>query len=406
MDYTLKEKTQSKAVAEITNNSEEIDKAKKEAYNKLSRKVKIPGFRVGKAPYEIGAAYIGNERLLEESLDILMDRSIEDFLKKENIDIFSSPSVSVKELSNDKFVYEVSVEFLPEIDVDVDKKIEINKTIEVTDEEIEEKLKELQDTFTELEPKDGPVEKGDIVEFSYSINGKEEQTLTAEVGKDKVVEGFEDSIIGKTVNEEFEVTLTNSTVKFKILSIKTKKIPEINDDFAKEVGADSLEKLREQIKNQIYENKKLQLEESRGQEALEVLVDNLQVELPSHYIEEETEERYKEIEEEYLRRGVKLESLLEKEGKTVESFKNEIKEAIIHEMKEDLILRKIIEAKNITVSDEEVEEEYEHILLEQNIDRNRLPLTDDLRRHIENELLRDKAISVLKENTVMSFGGE
>ena len=406
MDYTLKEKTQSKAVAEITNNSEEIDKAKKEAYNKLSRKVKIPGFRVGKAPYEIGAAYIGNERLLEESLDILMDRSIEDFLKKENIDIFSSPSVSVKELSNDKFVYEVSVEFLPEIDVDVDKKIEINKTIEVTDEEIEEKLKELQDTFTELEPKDGPVEKGDIVEFSYSINGKEEQTLTAEVGKDKVVEGFEDSIIGKTVNEEFEVTLTNSTVKFKILSIKTKKIPEINDDFAKEVGADSLEKLREQIKNQIYENKKLQLEENRGQEALEMLVDNLQVELPSHYIEEETEERYKEIEEEYLRRGVKLESLLEKEGKTVESFKNEIKEAIIHEMKEDLILRKIIEAKKITVSDEEVEDEYEHILLEQNIDPNRLPLTDDLRRHIENELLRDKAISVLKENTVMSFGGE
>ena len=406
MDYTLKEKTQSKAVAEITNNSEEIDKAKKEAYNKLSRKVKIPGFRVGKAPYEIGAAYIGNERLLEESLDILMDRSIEDFLKKENIDIFSSPSVSVKELSNDKFVYEVSVEFLPEIDVDVDKKIEINKTIEVTDEEIEEKLKELQDTFTELEPKDGPVEKGDIVEFSYSINGKEEQALTAEVGKDKVVEGFEDSIIGKTVNEEFEVTLTNSTVKFKILSIKTKKIPEINDDFAKEVGADSLEKLREQIKNQIYENKKLQLEENRGQEALEMLVDNLQVELPSHYIEEETEERYKEIEEEYLRRGVKLESLLEKEGKTVESFKNEIKEAIIHEMKEDLILRKIIEAKKITVSDEEVEDEYEHILLEQNIDPNRLPLTDDLRRHIENELLRDKAISVLKENTVMSFGGE
>jgi len=119
----------------------------------------------------------------------------------------------------------VSVEFLPEIDVDVDKKIEINKTIEVTDEEIEEKLKELQDTFTELEPKDGPVEKGDIVEFSYSINGKEEQTLTAEVGKDKVVEGFEDSIIGKTVNEEFEVTLTNSTVKFKVLSIKTKKFP-------------------------------------------------------------------------------------------------------------------------------------------------------------------------------------
>jgi len=230
--------------------------------------------------------------------------------------------------------------------------------------------------------------------------------LTAEVGKDKVVEGFEEGIIGKTVNEEFEVKLTNSVVKFKILSIKSKKVPEVNDELAKEVGVDSLDKLKEQIKNQIYENKKLQLEENRGQEALEMLVDGLQVELPSHYIDDETEERYKGIAEEYLRRGVKLESLLEKEGKTVESFKNEIKEAIIHEMKEDLILRKIIETKKITVSDEEIEEEYEHILLEQNIDRNRLPLTDDLRRHIENELLRDKAISILKENTVMSFGGE
>ncbi len=406
MDYTLKEKTQSKAVVEITNNSEEINKAKKEAYNKLSKKVKIPGFRVGKAPYEIGAAYIGNDRLLEESLDILMDRSIEDFLKKENIDIFTSPSVNIKEFSDDKFVYEVNVEFLPEVDIDVDKKIEIKKTIEVTDEEVEEKLKELQDTFTELEPKDGSVEKGDIVEISYSINGKDEQTLTAEVGKDKVVEGFEEGIIGKTVNEEFEMKLTNSVVKFKILSIKSKKVPEVNDELAKEVGVDSLDKLKEQIKNQIYENKKLQLEENRGQEALEMLVDGLQVELPSHYIDDETEERYKGIAEEYLRRGVKLESLLEKEGKTVESFKNEIKEAIIHEMKEDLILRKIIETKKITVSDEEIEEEYEHILLEQNIDRNRLPLTDDLRRHIENELLRDKAISILKENTVMSFGGE
>jgi len=230
--------------------------------------------------------------------------------------------------------------------------------------------------------------------------------LTAEVGKDKVVEGFEEGIIGKTVNEEFEVKLTNSVVKFKILSIKSKKVPEVNDELAKEVGVDSLDKLKEQIKNQIYENKKLQLEENRGQEALEMLVDGLQVELPSHYIDDETEERYKGIAEEYLRRGVKLESLLEKEGKTVESFKNEIKEAIIHEMKEDLILRKIIETKKITVSDEEIEEEYEHILLEQNIDRNRLPLTDDLRRHIENELLRDKAMSILKENTVMSFGGE
>jgi len=406
MEYKVKEKTQSKLVAEIVNSKEEIENAKKESYKKLIEKVKVPGFRVGKAPYEIGAAFIGEGRLLEESLDLLLDKSLLELFDKENIEPFTRPYVDVKEVSNEKFVYEVEIEFLPEVNVDLSNKIVIKRNVEVKEEEIEEKLKELQDTFTELTPKDSPVENGDIVELTYSINGKEEQSITVEVGKDKVFADFNDKVIGKNVNEEFEVSNENTTIKFKIVSIKTKKIPEINDDFAKEIGVNNVGELKEKIRKEIYENKKLQIEENRGQEALLELVSNLNVELPSRYIEESVEERFKEYETEYLKRGLKLENLLEKEGKTIDDFKKELREDVIQELKETLIIRSIVRNYNLQATEEEINEEFEHLLLEENIDRSKVRLTDELRNYFKNAILRNKALSILKENAIIEFGGE
>ncbi|MGC9099855.1 MAG: trigger factor [Caldisericum sp.] len=406
MDYIVKEKTQSKIVGEITHSKDEIENAKREAYLNLSKKIKIPGFRLGKAPYEVGSAYIGPERLLEEAFELLLDKSIPEFLEKENIDPFTKPSVDVKEFSNDRIVYEVTVEFLPQIEFDPDRKIEIKRTIEISESEIEEKLKELQETFTELEPKNSPVENGDIIEVAYKIGDKEEQTITVEVGKDKVVGNFNELVLGKVVDDEFEVQTQNKVIKFRVVSIKTKKIPEINDDFAKEIGSDSLDALKEKIKSELLENKKLQLEENRGREALHDLALELNVELPQKYIEEEVESRYKEYETEYLKHGLKLESLLEKEGKTVLQFKEEIKKNIIQELLETLILREIIRKKGLTVSKEEIEEEFERILMEEHIEKGTAKLNDEIVRYIKNEILKNKAISILKENTIILFGGE
>lgn len=406
MEYTVKEKTQSKVVAEVTHDKEEIEKAKKDAYVNLSKKVKIPGFRLGKAPYEIGSAYIGEERLLEEAFELLLDKSLVEFLEKEQIDPFTKPSVDVKEFSSGKIVYEVVVEFLPQIDFDPDKKIEIKRNIEVKEEEIEEKLKELQDTFTELEPKEGSVENGDIIEVAYKIGDKEEQTITVEVGKDKVVGNFNEVVLGKNIGDEFEVSTQNTTIKFRIVSIKKKKIPEINDAFAKEIGSESLEDLKNKIRNEIYENKKLQLEENKGREALHDIANSLDVELPKNYIEEETEVRYKEYETEYLKHGLKLESLLEKEGKSVESFKDEIKKDIIQELKETLIIREIVKKKGLTATKEEIEDEFDRILQDEHIEKGAMKMNEEIERYIRNQILRNKAISILKENTIILFGGE
>jgi trigger factor len=407
MNYVVKEKTQSKIVGEITNDKDEIAVAKKDAYANLSKKVKIPGFRLGKAPYEIGSAYIGDERLLEEAFELLLDKSLNEFLEKEQIDPFTKPKVDVKEFGNERIVYEVLVEFLPHIDFDPDRKIELKKTIEVKEEEIEEKLKELQDTFTELEPKESAVENGDIIEVAYKIGDKEEQTITVEVGKDKVYGNFNEVVLGKNIGDEFEVGSQNTAIRFKLLSIKTKKVPEINDDFAKEaLGVDSLDALKEKIQKEIYENKRLQMVEDRGRIALSTLAKDLQVELPENYIGEEVESRFKEYETEYLKHGVKLESLLEKEGKRVEDFKNEIRGEVIQELKESLILKEIIAKKGLTVSDEEIQQEFEHMLEEEHLQGKGVKMNDKVRRYIKNEILKSKALSILKENAIILFGGE
>ena len=407
MNYVVKEKTQSKIVGEITNDKDEIAVAKKDAYANLSKKVKIPGFRLGKAPYEIGSAYIGDERLLEEAFELLLDKSLNEFLEKEQIDPFTKPKVDVKEFGNERIVYEVLVEFLPHIDFDPDRKIELKKTIEVKEEEIEEKLKELQDTFTELEPKESAVENGDIIEVAYKIGDKEEQTITVEVGKNKVYGNFNEVVLGKNIGDEFEVGSQNTAIRFKLLSIKTKKVPEINDDFAKEaLGVDSLDALKEKIQKEIHENKRLQMVEDRGRIALSTLAKDLQVELPENYIGEEVESRFKEYETEYLKHGVKLESLLEKEGKRVEDFKNEIRGEVIQELKESLILKEIIAKKGLTVSDEEIQQEFEHMLEEEHLQGKGVKMNDKVRRYIKNEILKSKALSILKENAIILFGGE
>ncbi|MEF3245403.1 MAG: hypothetical protein K6343_05440, partial [Caldisericaceae bacterium] len=223
---------------------------------------------------------------------------------------------------------------------------------------------------------------------------------------DKVIGDFNEKIIGKSQNDEFDVNTNNTFVRFKVVSIKSKKSPELNDDFAKEVGADSLNDLKEKIKKEIFENKKLQAEESRGNKALDYLASKLDCELPSGYIEEATEERFKELDREYIKRGLKLQNLLEKEGKTVDEFKKELKEDIVEELKKDLVIREIIKKYDIQASDDEIKEAFERLVKEENLDSSKISLTNELRNYLKNVILRTKALSILKENAIIEFGGD
>ncbi|MGB9695045.1 MAG: trigger factor [Caldisericaceae bacterium] len=405
MDYTVKEKTQSKIVFDVKNNKDEIEKTKLEAYQKLSKDVRIPGFRKGKAPYDVGAAFIGEANLLEETLKILLDRAYVELLEKEKISPIDDPEVNVDKFENDSFEYTVAVEFLPEIAIDFDKKIELSVDNSVSEEEAKAKMQELVDSFTQIRPVEKPVEVGDIVEVGYSVDGKETKNLTLEVGKERVVGNFNEQILGKKKGDTFTVITESTSIQFTVVEVKEKIVPVVNDEFAKEAGFDSLESLNEKIKKEISENKRLQAEEMRGNTALTKIAESIDIELPRKFIEHDVDDRIKELEKNYLKRGYKLEEVLKKEGKTIEDLRKEIEKQSEKDLKEDLVLRSLILKKDIQVTDDEIKDEFNHIV-ETELAGKKVALTDDLKKYIRQEILRSKAVSILKENAIIKTGGE
>ncbi len=409
MDYKVKEKTNAKIVFETKNSREEIEKAKREAYKELSRRVRVPGFRKGKAPYEIGAPFVGEGRLLEDAIDFLMRENLEKVLEKENIEPVVRPDVKLEKIDENELVLTFTVEFLPEINIEIPEKIEVKFDKTGIDKEVEKKLKDLQNTFTEIKPVERGAKEGDLVEVEYKIENVKNadwKTVSLEVGKKQFVGDFDEQVVGKKAGDEFTVKSENMSVSVKVVSVKEKNVPDIDDNLAKDAGFEDLEDMKKRIEEEALKNRKLQLEEEKGNEALSILSENLEVELPQKLIEEQTESRIKSLEERYMKYGVRMEDILKSEGKTMEEFKEEVKKAVAQDIKKDLILRYIIEKQNIKVSEDEIKEEFEKFLDSQNIDKKKAKLSEEAKRIIEDQILRNKAVSFLKERAIIKEGDD
>ncbi len=409
MEYEIKEKTNTKIVFETRNNKDEIEEAKREAYKELSKKVRVPGFRKGKAPYEIGAAYVGEGRLLEDAIDFLMRKDLEEILEKEKIDPVTRPDVKLEKVDESGLTLMFTVEFLPEVKVEIPEKISVKFDKSGLDKEVEKKLKDLQNTFTEVKPVERGAEEGDLVEVEYKIQNVKNadwKTVSVEVGKKQFVGNFDEQVLGKKAGDEFEVKSENMTVSVKIVSIKEKHVPKIDDNLAKDAGFKSLDDMKKSIEEEATKNRRLQLEEEKGNEALSMLADSVEMELPEKFVNEETDARIKDLENRYMKYGVRLEDILKSEGKTPEQFKEEVKQAVIKDIKKDLILSDIIKKQNLKVTDEEIKEEFERFLESQNIDRKRAKLSEEAKRVIEDRILRNKAISFLKERAIIEEGDD
>ncbi len=404
MSYEIKEKTNTKVVFQSKNTGEEIKKAKKNAYKKLAGKVNVPGFRKGKAPYEIGARFVGESRLLEEALDELMQKDLDEFLAKEKINPITRPDVKLDKLDENEVVLTFTVEFLPDVDVEVPEKIDVVLDLNEVDKEVEKKLKDLQDTFTEVKEVDRAAKEGDLVDVQYKINEVKDadwKDVTLEVGKKQFVGDFDEQIVGKKAGDTFEVKSDNMTVQVKVVAVKEKKVPEIGDELAKDAGFDNLEEMKKNIREEALKNKETQLEQSKGNEALEILADKLDVELPEKLVKEETESRFKDLENQYLKHGIKLTDAFKDAPDKLEELKEGIKKSVIKDIKKDLIIRAIIKKENIKVTDDEIKAEFDRFIKEQNISSKNVRLSEDVKSIIEDQLLRNKAISFLKDRAII-----
>jgi len=403
MEYTIKEKTGSKIIFVTKNNREEIENEKKKAYKKIVQKVAVPGFRKGKAPYEIGVPFVGESRVLEDAVDILLEKNLVEFLDKEKINPVVQPDVKVDKLEEDELTCTYTVEFLPEVNIDLSEKIEVPYEKPETEKDVEAKLNELQDSFTEIVPVERAIQNGDVVSLSWQVEGrdKEPKNDTLEIGKDKFIGNFDENIIGKKKGDRFTIDFKDEKVVINVLQVKEKHIAPIDDNLAKQAGYENLEQLKSKIKEETEENSRLQAEEERGLKALSVLVNKLDVEIPGKLVEKEIDERIQRARDEYLKIGKKIEDALKEENKTMDILREEVKKVVVESIKNELVMKEVIKKSNVTVDDNEIEEEFNKLLETNGLANKKVPLNDNIRMAIEDNILRKKAILFIKENAII-----
>ena len=363
---------------EVTIEANKFEEAIKKVYFQSAKYFNIPGFRKGKAPMNIVEKYYGKEIFYEDAFNEVVPAELEEALKENNIEAVSRPDIDVKQIEKGKdLIFTAVFQTKPEAELGKYKGIEIEKIeYNVTDEDINHELGHMQEHNARLiSVEDRPVESGDtaVIDFEGFVDGVAFEGGKAEghelvIGSNTFIPGFEDQVIGMKIDEEKDINVKfpeeyfskelagkDATFKVKLHEIKKKELPELDDEFAKDVSEfDTLDELKKSIKdNMEKENEQRQKYETEDA-VIKAVCENVKVEIPSGMIENETEDMLKNIESRLSYQGLKLDQYLQMMGKTAEEVKKEYEPQAIEAIKSRLMLEAVIKAEKIEATEDEI----------------------------------------------------
>ena len=381
METTIKKIPKSQIELKIELSAEEFNDFIKQAIDSLGKDLEIKGFRKGMAPKEVVEKELGLEKVLIEAADLAVKESYKKAILENKIEAILQPEIEIKKLAKgDSFIFLAKTFVLPEIKLPDYKKIASQakrKKIEISDEEIKNSLKWLQQSRAKFSLRNRPAQKGDFVEIEYRSSqlGGQEYKDAFILGQGHFLPGFEEALIGMSAGETKEEILVNPpknhplfgkkiNIKVKMKSVQKIELPEINDDFAKNLGKfKGLLDLKKNIKEGLFLEKEKAESLRLRNEILTKINEKTDFEIPEILIEREQKQMLEEIKKnvsenlkisfaEYLKKIKKtekelLESLFSEAKKRVKSF---------------LILREIGKKEQIEASEEEIEEEANKLL--------------------------------------------
>ncbi len=365
--------------------AEDVSKAVDRAFRDISREVFVPGFRKGKVPRRVLQARLGMEAIYEEVKQSNLPDYYEEALEQLGIEPIDEPELEVDEIEIEEgkpLVFEAVVEIKPRVELGGYKGIEVERPDEeVTEEEVDRVLENMREKFAQLDVASGKtLADGDyaLIDFDGTVNdvpfeGGAAKDFMLEVGTENIWPEFNEELRGKRkgdildikvkMPEQFpEEDLAGKIASFKVIvkEVKVKKLPDANDDFAKESSKfDTIGELKDDIRGKLEEAKKAQAEESVRMQALEKLADGLDVEIPEKMVEDYAHQRRHELEARLASRGISLDSYLKAVEYTEERMEEEFETEAARLIRNELVLEAIIRAEGFEVSDDEVQEEIE-----------------------------------------------
>lgn len=373
------EKNMAKLTIEAS--AEEFESAIQKAYLKNRGKISVQGFRKGKAPRDIIEKMYGASIFYEDAANEIIPEAYEKAASESGLDIVSRPEIDVVQVEKGKpFIFTAEVATKPEINLGEYKGIEVEKKEAiVSDDEIMAQInKELEQNSRMVTVDDRAVQSGDIavIDFEGFVDGVpfeggkgEGHSLT--IGSHSFIDNFEDQLIGKNVGEELDVNVTfpaeyqakelegkPALFKVKINEIKLKELPELDDDFAKDVSEfDTLDEYKDNIKATIKENKEKELKTDKENEVVEKIIENSVIDIPEPMITAQVSQMAEDFAQRMKYQGLTIEQYFQYTGMDSKKFFDSLKPQAIKRIQSRLVLEAVAKAENIEVTEDEMEKE-------------------------------------------------
>lgn len=417
------EKSTVKLTIEVS--AERFEEGMKYSYNKNKSKINIPGFRKGKAPRQLIEKTYGPEIFYEEAANYIIPDAYDKAVEENNLEVVSRPDIDVEQVEKGKsMIFTATVAVKPEVTLGEYKDLEVEKQeVEVTEEDIENDINQVREQNSRLiNVTERAVEDGDqvVIDFEGFIDGVafeggkgEDYPLT--IGSHSFIDTFEEQLIGKNVDEEVEVNVTfpedynsedlqGKPALFKVVikEIKVKELPEVDDEFAKDVSEfETLAEYKEDIKAKLLEQKEKQALQQKQESLIEKAIENSTMEIADSMIELEAENMAYDFAQRLQYQGLSLEQYFSFTGQNMATLKDNMKVEAEKKIKSRLVLEAIAKAENLEVTDEDLKVELEKMADAYKMDYAKLEenLKDQEREAVRDDLLLNKAVEFITENS-------
>lgn len=411
---------------EVAVDPEAFEAAVSKAYKKNIKRMNVPGFRKGKAPRHLVEKMYGTGVFYEDAVNDLYPTALDEAINESGYE-YVEDKIDLDVVSVGKeegLVFKAVITVKPEVEVGEYKGLKADKKVEeVTDADVDKEVEKLQDRNSRLIVVEGrAAENGDTVTFDFegfvddkAFDGGKAENYTLTLGSGQFIPGFEDQIVGRNTDDEFDVNVTfpedynaeelagkPAVFKCKLHEIKTRELPELNDEFAKDVSEfDTLDELKNDLKDKLQHQREHAAEDAFESQLLEQLVSGLKAEIPEAMFERRVDESVREFEYRLQSQGLNLDTYLQYTGMDMDAFRKGFREQAEKQVKIRLTLEKIAALEEIAPTEEELDAEFAKLAEQYKMDVEKVKAFIPA-KELSKDLAVGKAMDMVKETAVVN----
>ena len=418
------EKNMAKLTIEVS--AEDLDKAMEKAYQKQKSRISIPGFRKGKAPRKMIESMYGKGVFMEDAVNSLVPQEYSKAVADCDLEIVSQPEINVTQMEPGKaLIFTADVATKPEVTLGEYKGVEVPKSeIAVTDEEVDAEVKKEQDKNARtVAVEDRAAANGDITTIDFegfvdgvAFEGGKGTDYALTLGSGTFIPGFEDQLVGANTGDHVEVKVTfpeeyqakelagkEAVFQCDVKKIETKEVPELDDEFAKDVSEfDTLAEYKEDVKKKLTEKKEKEARTAKENAAVDKAIENAQMDIPELMTKTECRQMMDDFSRRMQQQGLSMEQYFQFTGQSMDKMMEDMKPQALKRIQTRLVLEKVAEAENIQPSEEEITEEIQKMAdaYKMEADKIREAIGESGLEQMKKDMAVQKAVTVIADAAV------